>query len=211
MPSSESHTPRAVTAEDAGTPVYAVWELTIRCDHACAHCGSRAGSFQRPGELDRETALATARELARLGTREVTLIGGEAYLSPHCLPVIRELVGAGVRVTMQTGGLGMTPGRVARLKDAGLTGMGFSIDGPEDVHDVLRDRPGSFRAATDGLRAAVDAGLAVTANSQLNRLNRDRLEETGSLLKALGARAWRVQLTVPMGRAADRPEWILQP
>lgn len=204
-------TPRAIRPDDVGTPVYAVWELTIRCDHACAHCGSRAGAFQRPDELDRETALATARKLAALGTREVTLIGGEAYLSPHCLPVTRELVSHGVRVTMQTGGLGLTPARVARLKDAGVSAIGFSIDGPEAVHDVLRDRPGSFRAATAGMRNAVDAGLLITANSQVNRLNHHLLEETADLLHDLGARVWRAQLTVPMGRAADRPEWILEP
>lgn len=202
---------RLTSEADRGTPVYAVWELTIRCDHACAHCGSRAGAFQRPGELTREDVLGVARDLARLGTREVTLIGGEAYLSPHCLPVIRELSSLGVRVTMQTGGLGITTTRVAKLKDAGLAALGFSIDGPEDVHDVLRDRPGSFRAATTGMRNAIDAGLIATANSQLNRLNADRLEETAALLHDLGARVWRTQLTVPMGRAADRPDWILEP
>jgi len=24
-------------------PAYVVWELTLRCDQPCAHCGSRAG------------------------------------------------------------------------------------------------------------------------------------------------------------------------
>lgn len=215
MPSSSrsarSRVAREVSETDAGVPVYAVWELTIRCDHACAHCGSRAGAFQRPGELDRETVLETARTLARLGTREVTLIGGEAYLSPHCLPVIRELTAHGVRVTMQTGGLGMTAARVQKLKDAGLAAVGFSIDGPERVHDVLRSRPGSWRAATRGLEEAAAAGLTVTANSQINALNVPHLEETAALLHERGARVWRAQLTVPMGRAADRPDWILQP
>ena len=30
--------------------LYVVWELTLRCDHACTHCGSRAGK-DRPDEL----------------------------------------------------------------------------------------------------------------------------------------------------------------
>jgi len=202
---------RTVTEADKNKPVYAVWELTIRCDHACAHCGSRAGAFQRPDELSREEMLDVADSLKRLGCREVTVIGGEAYLSPHCIPVIERLTELGIRVTMQTGGLGFTAARARRLKKAGLSAVGFSIDGPASVHDVLRDRPGSWIAATAGLKNARDAGLIVTANSQLNRLNRGHLRETAALLYERGARIWRCQLTVPMGRAADRPEWILQP
>jgi radical SAM protein with 4Fe4S-binding SPASM domain len=155
--------------------------------------------------------LDTCHELHRLGTREVTLIGGEAYLSPHCLHVIKTLTSLGIRVSMQTGGLGFSANRAARFAGAGLKGVGFSIDGPADVHDVLRDRPGSWKAATAGMRNARDAGMVVTANSQINALNYTRLEETAALLKANGARIWRCQLTVPMGRAADRPDWILQP
>ncbi|MCB9674089.1 MAG: radical SAM protein [Alphaproteobacteria bacterium] len=202
---------RTVTEADKNKPVYAVWELTIRCDHACAHCGSRAGNFQRPDELSRDELLGICDSLAGLGCREVTLIGGEAYLSPHCTAIIRRLTDLGIRVTMQTGGLGFTPARAERLKEAGLKAVGFSIDGPADVHDVLRDRPGSWQLATAGLKNARDAGLIVTANSQINRLNKDRLRETATFLHEMGARIWRCQLTVPMGRAADRPDWILEP
>ena len=44
---------RTLRREDLGrnVPIYVVWETTLRCDHACAHCGSRAGDA-RPDELD---------------------------------------------------------------------------------------------------------------------------------------------------------------
>ena len=37
------------------------------------------------------------------------------------------------------------------------------------------------------------------------------MEELSEILFAHHIRAWQVQLTGPMGRAADRPEWLLQP
>ena len=42
---------RDIRPEEVGqpSPVYAVWEITLRCDHACAHCGSRAAKA-RPDE-----------------------------------------------------------------------------------------------------------------------------------------------------------------
>jgi radical SAM superfamily enzyme YgiQ (UPF0313 family) len=68
----------------ARRPVYAVWEITLACDLACRHCGSRAGRA-RPDELSTAECLDLVGQLAALGVREVTLIGGEAYLTQEGL------------------------------------------------------------------------------------------------------------------------------
>ena len=195
---------------DRSVPIYVVWETTLRCDHACAHCGSRAGDA-REDELETAELLAVADALARLGTREVTLIGGEAYLRGDVYELIAHLAGHGIRVTMQTGGRGLTATRCRKLAEAGLAAIGVSIDGPAEVHDVLRASPGSHAAALAGVAHAREAGLLVTSNTQVNRLNRGRLRETAALLEAAGVQVWRAQMTAPMGNAADRPDWILQP
>src|SRR4026208_1298253 len=74
---------RDVTLDDIekARPVYAVWELTMKCDQPCQHCGSRAGPA-RVSELDTAEILAVARGLAGLGCRQVALSGGGAYLRP---------------------------------------------------------------------------------------------------------------------------------
>ncbi|MCB9761028.1 MAG: radical SAM protein [Alphaproteobacteria bacterium] len=202
---------RAIGQGDLDKPIYAVWEITLRCNHACAHCGSRAGPAPRETELSTAELLDVAAELIRLGTREVTLIGGEAYLRPDIEELVRFLASGGVRVTMQTGGRGLSPRLARRLKDAGMKAVGVSVDGPEAIHDVLRDSAGSWRAALRALEVCREVGLITTANTQINNLTWDKLEETGWMLRDQGVRVWRVQLTVPMGRAADRPEWILDP
>lgn len=203
---------RALRPEDlqAPRPIYVVWETTLRCDHECAHCGSRAGDA-RPDELSTEELLEVADALVRLGSREVTLIGGEAYLRGDCTRLIEHMTRAGIRVTMQTGGRGLTPDRVRRLRDAGLAAVGVSVDGPEHAHDTLRASPGSHAAAMRAIRNAREAGLVVTSNSQINRLNKDLLRETAELLADAGVAVWRAQMTAPMGRAADRPDWLLEP
>lgn len=40
-------------------PIYAVWELTLKCDQPCQHCGSRAGAA-RVEELSLEEILRVA-------------------------------------------------------------------------------------------------------------------------------------------------------
>src|SRR3954467_9194818 len=101
--------PRALTPEDfeIARPIYAVWELTMKCDQPCAHCGSRAG-HARNAELSTEEVLEVGRALIRLGVREIALIGGEAYLRPDLYEIIACLAGQGARVPMQTGGRALT-------------------------------------------------------------------------------------------------------
>ena len=170
---------------EAHHPRYVVWELTLACDQPCTHCGSRAGTA-RPDELDRDQALDVVRQLAAMGTREVVLIGGEAYLHPAFLDVVRALVAAGVRASMTTGGAGVTPA-------------------------LARAGKGSFARATAALAALRDAGLEIAANTNINRLNLGELEALYPILRDAGIRGWQVQLTVPLGRGADRPDMILQP
>lgn len=191
-------------------PLHVVWELTMRCDHACAHCGSRAVKA-RPGELDTAELLEVAEALVRMGTREVALIGGEAYLHPGFLPLTRFFAERDVRPILQTGGRALTPSLARELAAAGMRSVGVSIDGPEAAHDTLRASPGSFKAGIAALHAARDAGMATSSNTQVNRLNAHLLRETLAALRPTGIQAWRAQLTAPMGRAADRPEWILEP
>src|SRR6266511_1510148 len=87
---------RAVDRTDR--PIYAVWEITLKCDLACRHCGSRAGA-ERPDELSLAEALDLTRQLAELGVKELTLIGGEAYLYAGWTDVIREIRKNGMQST----------------------------------------------------------------------------------------------------------------
>ncbi len=191
-------------------PRYVVWELTLACDHACTHCGSRAG-VARESELGAAEALDVVRQLVAMGTREVVLIGGEAYLHEGFLEVARAFHEADVRVLVTTGGRGITKEMARAMKEAGVTRVSVSLDGLEDNHDRMRARRGSFRDGVAALANAREAGMAAGANTNFNRLNMGDLEGLYAVLRDAGVRAWQVQLTAPLGRAADRPEMLLQP
>jgi len=191
-------------------PAYVVWELTLACDHGCHHCGSRAGAA-RDAELSTDEALAVVAQLARLGTREVVLIGGEAYLHPGFLQIVRALREHGIARQLTTGGRGISSELARELADAGLQSASVSVDGLEATHDRLRNLQGSYRSAVGALRSLRDAGIRIGSNINLNRLNTGELEPLYERLRALGIAAWQVQLTAPLGRAADRTELVLQP
>jgi radical SAM protein with 4Fe4S-binding SPASM domain len=191
-------------------PIYVVWELTLACDLACRHCGSRAGK-PRAAELTLDEARRVVDALAEMGTQEVAFIGGEAYLAPDWLAVVRAVRDAGIRATMTTGARGLTAELARAAADAGMSAVSVSIDGLEATHDRLRAVRGSWRAATAALGHIAAAGMDPYANTQWNRLNLPEVEPLADHLAASGVRAWQVQITGPMGRAADHAEWLLQP
>lgn len=205
--------PLADSARDADRrwrPIYAVWEITLKCDLACRHCGSRAGR-ERPSELSTAECLDLVRQMAELGVKEVTLIGGEAYLRDDWTEIVAEIRKYGMQATMTTGGRGVTPERAQRAARAGLQNVSVSLDGLAETHDHLRGVPGSFASALQAMRNFQQAGIRVTTNTQINKLSMPELPELMETLIAHGSLAWQIQLTTPMGRAADEPELMLQP
>jgi radical SAM protein with 4Fe4S-binding SPASM domain len=191
-------------------PVLAVWEITLACDLACRHCGSRAGRA-RPDELTTAEALDLVDQLAELGVFEVTLIGGEAYLREDWLEIVRRIRARGMTPLLTTGGRGLTRERAEAAAAAGLASASVSIDGLAASHDRLRGVPGSHAAALAALAHLRAAGVRVSVNTQINRLSLPELPAVLDTVIASGAHSWQIQLTVAMGRAADEPEVLLQP
>jgi radical SAM protein with 4Fe4S-binding SPASM domain len=191
-------------------PTYAVWEITLKCDLSCRHCGSRAGKA-RPDELSTSECLDLVNQMADLGVREVTVIGGEAYLREDWTKIIAEITRRGMQATMTTGGRGITAERARAAKDAGLQNVSVSLDGMRETHDRLRGVKGSFDAALQAMKNFQAVGIRVTTNTQINRLSLPELPEILETMIEYRSLAWQLQLTVPMGRAVDEPEVMLQP
>jgi radical SAM protein with 4Fe4S-binding SPASM domain len=191
-------------------PVSVVWELTLACDLKCTHCGSRAG-HARATELTTSECLSLVGQLAELGVRDVGLIGGEAYLRRDWLEIVRAIRNSGMDCALQTGALNLTDKRIAEAAAAGLQGAGVSLDGLATLHDSLRGVAGSFDKGMVALRRLKAHGIVTSVNTQITALIVDQLDEFLEQIISVGTSSWQITLTVPMGRAADRPELLLQP
>ncbi len=202
--------PQSRSIDEMTRPILAVWEITLACDLAYGHCGSRAGRA-RPDELSTAECLELVDQLAELGVIEVVLIGGESYLRDDWCQIIERITQRGMEPLLTTGGRGMTLDRARSAKTAGLLSASVSLDGMEAAHDTQRGVHGSFRAALDAMANLREAGVGVSANTKINRLSLPDLPAILETIIEHGAHSWQIQLTVPMGRAADRPDWILQP
>ena len=86
--------PRDITKADKENPkpIYAVWETTMRCDHSCSHCGSRA-EFSRPNELTTEELYDVADQLIRLVGHSLRFFPVAAQLPHRISPKLRATYG----------------------------------------------------------------------------------------------------------------------
>ncbi len=150
-------------------------------------------------------------QLAAMGTAEVTLIGGEAYLHEGWIEVARAIRAHGIGLTLVTGGRGITRERARELSILGADAVGVSVDALEPLHDALRGVEGAYRSAVDAIRFFRAEGLRVSVNTQITRPALRQIEPLLELLFDEGIAAWQVSMTVPMGRAADEPDLLLEP
>ena len=105
----------------------------------------------------------------------------------------------------------MTAELARAAADAGLQSVSVSIDGNEATHDSLRGVARGIPVCARGGRSPERCGR------RPRRQHADQPTVDARAARGPGdadrprRRAWRIQLTVAMGRAADDPEMLLQP
>lgn len=190
-------------------PCFCVWELTLACNLQCRHCGSYAGA-KRGDELSLEEAYRVANALADLRCERVTLSGGEPTLRPDWHQIGRRLTDRGVGVNIISNGYHWEDQEFARAREAGLTNLGFSLDGLEPAHDRVR-RKGSFARTMATIDRAVAEGWRVAVVSHINTANMRTLPEVGQMLRDHGVVHWQLQLGLPSGHLAENRELVIDP
>jgi MoaA/NifB/PqqE/SkfB family radical SAM enzyme len=138
-----------------------VWNCTRGCNLRCGHCYAHAGSEPSEHELDTGEAEAFLDDLAAFGCPVVLFSGGEPLVRPDLPRLVAHATARGIRAALSTNGTLLDAGMARRLKGAGLSYAGISIDGTEDAHNRLRRDAAAYRKTLAGLGAAVEAGLRV--------------------------------------------------
>ena len=115
-----------------GKPLLAHLVVTRYCNLDCAYC-NEFDKVSQPIPLD--VLIARIDRLAELGTRVITLTGGEPLTNPGHEAVIAHIRARGMIVTTITNGFLLTRERIEAMNEAGLQALQISIDGvkPDEV------------------------------------------------------------------------------
>jgi 12,18-didecarboxysiroheme deacetylase len=148
-----------------------VWNVTRRCNLRCVHCYAHAKEEAGVDELTTEQGRVLLDDLAAFGVPVVLFSGGEPLARRDLPELAAYAVGKGMRAVISTNGTLITAAVARTLKDIGLSYVGISLDGMQEVNDRFRAVPGAFRAALDGIRNCQAAGIKVGLRFTINRFN----------------------------------------
>lgn len=165
-------------ARARGTPrPYSItFILTHRCNLRCAHCDiPDAAAF----EMSTAQFMGAIDELAAAGARRASFSGGEALVRDDAVALIGHARRRGLFTSLNTNGW-FVEARIDELAPV-LDMMVVSLDGPSEVHDLVRRRRRSYDRALGAITAARARGIAVATITAVSEANRHVVPEVLAL------------------------------
>lgn len=156
----------------------------------------------RDNELSTMECIDVAEQLAELGCRRVSMIGGEVFMRKDWKQIVSKLTGLGISVNIITNGFFFNEGLIKDLMSSRVESVSVSVDGPKEIHDRLRQE-GSFKRAMEAVSVLSNSSVPVSVISTLNRENVESLERLYEILLPFPIFAWQLQACSPMGNAAS--------
>jgi len=163
---------RLLTARLGGAPplLAAMLYLTQRCNLRCVYCSS---PLRHTPELDTAQWLAILDQLADLGCRRLTLLGGEPLLRADLPELIARARARGLHCVLTSNGL-LVPRRIETLRQ--LDTLVLSLDAPGPANDAVRGA-GVFAAVEAAIAAARAHRIPVKLNAVMSALTAPYLDE----------------------------------
>ncbi|MFP4194360.1 MAG: 12,18-didecarboxysiroheme deacetylase [Desulfobacterales bacterium] len=160
-----------------------VWNITRRCNLKCIHCYAHAKAGKQDNELSTKEGKTLIDDLARMGVPVLLFSGGEPLMRDDLPELAEYTVKKGIRAVISTNGTLIDTETAKVLKDIGLSYVGISIDGKQQVNDEFRGVDGAFDMAMKGIENCSAAGIKVGLRFTINRFNADEIPGLFDLLE----------------------------
>jgi len=162
-----------------------VWNATRRCNLKCVHCYAHAKNRSFDNELTTQEGKILIDDLASFGVPVLLFSGGEPMVRKDLPELAAYAVGKGMRAVISTNGTMIAPETARVLKEIGLSYVGISLDGMEEINDRFRGVKGAFDAALEGIKNCQAAGIKVGLRFTINRFNVNEIPHIFYLLERM--------------------------
>jgi radical SAM protein with 4Fe4S-binding SPASM domain len=136
-----------------------VWNLTQRCNLHCIHCYSNSENKTYPDELSTAQGRCLIEDLAAFKVPVLLFSGGEPLMRSDLFELASLATRRGIRAVLSTNGTLITKEAAKKLKAAGFSYIGVSVDGIQETNNRFRGVPDAFQAAITGIRNCKAAGV----------------------------------------------------
>jgi 12,18-didecarboxysiroheme deacetylase len=162
-----------------------VWNITRRCNLKCVHCYAHAKNIPFDDELSFKEGKDLIDDLADFGVPVILFSGGEPLIRKDLPELAAYAVKRGMRAVISTNGTLITSQTARVLKEIGLSYVGISLDGMEEINDRFRGVKGAFRSALKGIENCKKAGIKVGLRFTINKSNTGEIPEIFKLLEEM--------------------------
>lgn len=189
------------------SPFLVIWEVTRACALSCVHCRADAIPQRNPCELTTDQGFALIDQVRAFGPRPPLLVltGGDPMRRPDLAALVHHAANAGLTVALTPSGTAAaTRGRLAKLKDVGLSRVAVSLDGPTpETHDAFRRVRGSQDWTMRIIEATIDLELPLQINSTISRMTLPYLDDMVRRIADLPVTMWALFFLIQTGRGAS--------
>ena len=162
-----------------------VWNVTRRCNLKCVHCYENEKNTSFDNELTTEQGKQLIDDLAEFGSPVMLFSGGEPLVRKDLPQLAAYAVEKGMRAVISTNGTLITPETARNLKKIGLSYIGISLDGMEEINDRFRGVSGAFQSAMEGIKNSQAAGIKVGLRFTINKFNVNEIPKIFQLLEEM--------------------------
>ncbi|HPG59896.1 MAG TPA: radical SAM protein [Candidatus Wallbacteria bacterium] len=163
-----------------------VWNSTKACNLGCKHCYISANQAPDPDELTTSEAMAFIDDIAFFGAPTLLFSGGEPLTRHDLFDLGKYAKARGLRTVISTNGTLIDETAAGKIKEAGFSYVGVSLDGLRDINDHFRGLDGAFDSAMEGIKNCLRAGVKVGLRFTINRANYEQIPDIFDIMAETG-------------------------
>jgi len=191
-----------------GIPIYAVFDITNKCNLSCIHCYSS----EQQEELTTTDVYHILDKLSTAGVGMIDFGGGEPLLRTDIFDILTYSKHLGLYTSISTNGILLDENCVKRLKILNIDHVCISLDGAKpETHDHIRNKKGTYEQTISGIKNCVNAGITTQISTVFMNSNINELGDMYTFLESLHVDGWYIYDFVPAGRGKELQQEVLTP
>ena len=176
-------------ALDYAIPLSMQWDLTWRCDHQCVHCYL---TDRRQAELSYDEGVDLLDQLAQAGVMMLLISGGDPFLRPDALDLLKAASQRGFDLKINTHGNFIDEDLADELVQLTVSRVSLSVYSIyQDEHEAITLIKGSHQKTLNAACLLIERGIEVNFKTPVMLHNRTGWEGVGPLAEEMGAK-WEV-------------------
>lgn len=192
-------------------------EITQKCLNHCIHCSS-CSSEECTMMLQLDTLRRVIKGLQRLEVERVCLSGGEPFLHPDIIEIVKRISDCNIIVDIYSSGIikdkeGPKPlslELLTTIKKVGARSLIFNLQSAnENTYDTITQSKGHFPLLCESISNAIKCGIRTEIHFVPMRQNIDDAIDVVRFSERMGIKQVNFLKLVPHGRARENAQSIM--